>query len=76
MKTVTIQGTPAQIEAKWTISGVVLTGSMISGLCKIGQAAGFARVVEEVKNFTGRGMAAKVWEITLPAEWNVQERAP
>lgn len=75
MKTMTITGTPAQIEAMWTINGLVLTGSMISVLARIGQSAGFAKIVGEIKP-EKRGMPAKVWEITLPAEWNIQERAP
>lgn len=64
-----VTGTPTQIANEWTVNGARLTESMVSALCHIGKAAGFARVLEQVKAESNRGKPARVWEFKLPLEW-------
>lgn len=71
-----VKGTPQQIVSRWTVNGQPITESMVSALCHIGEAAGFARIVEKVKKEGSlRGKPARVWEIKLPTEWQFMEKA-
>lgn len=67
-----IKGTPRQIVQLFTVNGMALDESMVSALCRIGKAAGFARIVETIRSESGKGKPSTVWELHLPKEWNVQ----
>ncbi len=70
-----VTGTPQQIARNWTVNGQPITESMVSALCHIGEAAGFARVLEKVKKEgSARGKPARVWEFKLPSDWLFMEK--
>ena len=71
-KATVIKGTPKQIVQLYNVNGMPLDESMVSALCRIGQAAGFAKPVESVRSASGKGKPSTVWELSLPREWNVQ----
>ncbi len=67
-----IKGTISELDKKFKIGNFVLGQPELSVLTRLGEQAGFARKVGEIKRPDNKGRSATVWEIDINFQGKIE----